>query len=342
MLMGGCGVGTGQGYVGGCFAHGAGDGAGNTVVIMLQHSCGRTDRQRSGSSDSNSSSSSGSDRGHGQGSIVKSKQFALLPRLLAPLLGLLSPVLRKVPPSDHGAEAVLDIDGSPAVQYANVVRPDGLPVPRSVLLHPLLDGLLLLVGEALPLFALVGMEDGNRRCYGGVRDYGDDGDGRRDGPHGVRYAGHRRWILRRPDGVGSCLRGMCILRRRRVLIRSEVIRNLGSILLILVVLLLIMPLMVTRVILSIRMAAVILMMLRGMSPGLLLLMLHNPAVVVHGCGNSLTVHMMMAAPGSLLLHLLLMMLLHLLFVLLHLLLHLVLLLLVMIGVLVRAAHIGAL
>lgn len=91
------------------------------------------------------------------------------------------------------------------------------------------------------------------------------------------------------------------------------------------------------------MAAVILMMMRGMSPALLLLMLHNPAVVVHGRDAPLTVHMMMAAPGSLLLHLLLMhLLLHLLllFVLL-LLLHLVLLFLVMIGVLVRAAQLGA-
>lgn len=137
------------------------------------------------------------------------------------------------------------------------------------------------------------------------------------------------------------MRGMCILRRRRVLIRSEVIRNLGSILLILVVLLLIMPLMVTWVILSIRMAAVILMMMRGMSPGLLLLrLLFNPAVVVHRCDAPLAVHMMMSAPGNLVVHLLLLhLLLLLLFVLL--LLHLVLLLLVMIGVLVRAAHLGA-
>jgi len=79
------------------------------------------------------------------------------------------------------------------------------------------------------------------------------------------------------------------------------------------------------------MAAVILMMMRGMSPGLLLLMLHNTAVVVHGRDAPLAVHMMMSAPGSLVVHLLL----------LHLLLHLVLLLLVMIGVLVRAAHLGA-
>ena len=90
------------------------------------------------------------------------------------------------------------------------------------------------------------------------------------------------------------------------------------------------------------MAAVILMMMRGMSPALLLLMLHNPAVVVHGRDAPLTVHMMMAAPGSLLLHLLLMhLLLHLLLLFVLLLLHLVLLFLVMIGVLIRAAQLGA-